>query len=123
MFKFFKYSLIIFLAGTMFACGSKRNVIEGTIKYSNKLTHLDTLAEGANVYLYKSLVELQDHKDTYLKKTVTGSNGFYSLFDLANGPYYVYSEKTDSNGKVLYLGGASTNVTGHETQLLNLTIH
>ena len=121
--KLFAIIIFISLAGTLAACRSKGNVIQGLITLQDSVTKEEVAASGVSVYMYGSIVQFQDHPGDFSKKAITGTNGYYSLFPLANGPYYIYSQKVDSNGKVLVSAGASTNVAGNETKVLNLFLH
>lgn len=107
----------------LFSCGSNDNVIQGLVTYYDNAVMKETLADGTNMYLYKSIVERQDHPKSFLKSTTVGSSGHYSFSSLSNGPYYVYAEKLDSNGKVLYSTGTSTDVAGKQTRILDLSLH
>lgn len=118
-----KKIVLLSFSTLIFSCGSNDNVIQGLVTYQDPLTKMDTIAEGTDVYLYGSIVDRQDHPKSFLKNTTVGSSGHYSFFSLQNGPYYVYAEKLDSNGQVLYFDGTSTNVEGKQTQILDLELH
>jgi hypothetical protein len=116
-------TLILISAILVSSCTAKNNVIRGSVTFHDNTTMQDKTAEGAAVYLYKSIVVRQDHPHSFMKETTVGTAGYYSFFSLSSGPYYIYSEKLDSNGKIIYATGVSTNVSGDETKVLNLNLH
>lgn len=97
--------------------------MQGQVTYVDDSSHQEIAAVGVNVLMYQSVVEYQDHPKNYDKIVTTGPSGYYSLFPLSDGPYYVYAEKLDTAGKVLFSAGSSVNVGGNETKLLNLFMH
>ncbi len=115
--------LLFVLLLHLHACQSNSNVIQGKVTYINDTSRLEVPAGDVTVYLYQSIVQFQDHPSAFDKSATTGSSGYYSLFPLQDGPYYVYAEKLDTNGAVLYATGSSANVDGHETKILDLLLH
>lgn len=115
--------MFLLLAVLIISCKSNKNVIQGKVTYLDDSTRLELDAEGVNVFLYQSVVVFQDHPADYDKIVTTGPSGYYSLFPLADGPYYIYSEKLDTAGIVMYSSGSSCNVAGHETKILDLFLH
>lgn len=114
---------VLLLLFVLHSCESQKNVIQGQVTYLDDSTRVELPAEGVNVFMYQSIVQFQDHHDRFDKSVMTGPSGYYSLFPLSDGPYYIYSEKLDSNGKVLYSAGTSSNVAGHQTKILDLFLH
>lgn len=104
------------------ACQSNRNVIQGKVTYINDSSRMEVPALDVKVYLYQSVVQFHDHPAAFDKSVMTGTSGYYSLFPLQDGPYYIYAEKLDTNGKVMYSTGSSANVDGHETKILDLLL-
>lgn len=115
--------MLILLIVVLISCKSNKNVIQGKVSYVDDSSRLEVAAEGVNVFLYQSLVVWNDHPESYDKVVMTGPSGYYSFFPLADGPYYVYSEKLDTSGKVMCSVGISANVSGHETKILDLFLH
>jgi hypothetical protein len=120
--KLLKKIFPVLMTALIFSCETNDNVISGAVTYYDKTSNQTIDGEGADVYLYKSIVVMQNYPSSYLKKASVGSSGYYSLFGLQAGPYYVYCEKLDSSGNILGLAGTSTLVTGNETRILNLTL-
>ncbi|MBK9731455.1 MAG: hypothetical protein IPO83_09215 [Chitinophagaceae bacterium] len=114
---------LLYLFIVLPSCESNKNVIQGKVTYQDDSTHLEIAAENVTVYLYTSIVEYQDHHDRFDKSVITGPSGYYSMFPLAAGPYYIYSEKLDTNGKVLYSTGSSANLNGNQTKIVDLFLH
>ena len=117
-----KYTIALFIVVALMACGGNDNVIQGIITYSDNISKEIKPGDSTNVYLYSSIVDLQDHHNAYLKVSPTAPDGYYSLFPLESGPYYIFCERLDSAGRVEYSGGLSTNVSGNETKLVNITM-
>ncbi len=118
-----KLLLLLFMTIAVYSCSSKKNVIQGKVTYIDDVGQVELPAEGVQVFLYQSIVVFQDYPDAFDKVVITGPSGYYSIFPLQDGPYYVYSEKVDTNGLVLYSTGTSVNVDGHETKVLDLFLH
>lgn len=114
---------LLLIVTACFACSSKKNVIQGKVTYIDDVIQIELPAENVNVYLYQSIVVFQDHPDEYDKVVNTGPSGYYSMFPIPDGPYYVYSEKLDTNGAVLYSSGNSVHVDGHETKVVDIFLH
>ena len=117
------YVLPVLMLFALSSCNSKKNVIQGKVTYIDDLIQVELPAEGVQVFLYQSIVVFQDQPNAFDKVVTAGPSGYYSLFPLQDGPYYVYSEKLDTNGLVLYSTGSSVNVEGSETKLLDLFLH
>ncbi len=118
----FKKLFPLVMVAFIFSCETNDNAISGAVTYYDKTINKAVAGEGADVYLFKSIVVMQNQPTSYLKKTTVGASGYYSLSALQAGPYYVYCEKLDSSGNILGLAGTSTLVTGNETRVLNITL-
>ena len=118
----YKLAFVVLLASVIISCGRKNNVIQGQVTYVDEVSKNEAASDSTDVYLYLSKTDYQQQPNSWQKKTATGADGYYSIFPLANGPYYVYCKKLDKNGAIVYGGGASVSVSGSETKILNIII-